>query len=322
MIDKLFSASTSTAADQSCVVPFYLTGEAPGYSTPLIRGRLARLFSPTSSILSRHDYPDSVSEGCAEIMGLAACLSTTLKFKGVFTVQAKGDGVVKTLFADVTSDGYIRSYAAFDDKLAGKLKASGPAILPRLMGAGYIAFTVDQAATNGDSGHRYQGIVELEGPHLGDCAVAWFKNSEQLATHVITFAQKTGKGWQSAALLLQQIAEKGGQGELKLSADLLEDEWHTAMVLMSSVLKTELLDPCLRPEELLFRLFHANGLNVQPPRPLYDLCRCSAEKVEAMLQSLTPEQVMNMSDETGCLVVNCEFCKTTRSYNKEHFLQS
>ncbi len=320
MTDNLLFSATNAAADQSCVVPFYLADESSGQSAPLIRGRLARLFSPVASILSRHAYPDSVSAACAEMMGLAACLSTTLKFEGVFTVQAKGDGAVKTLFADVTSDGHIRSYAAFDDQQAGQLNASGPAVLPRLMGSGYIAFTVDQAAASGDAGHRYQGIVELQGPNLGDCAMAWFKNSEQLAANVITVAQKTTSGWQSAALFLQQIAEEGGDNPLRRSAESLEDEWHTAMVLMSSVRKAELLDPSLRPDELLFRLFHANGLHIQSFRPMSDHCRCSEEKVELMLQSLSAEQRVDMSDETGHLVVICEFCKTTRSYHSKDFL--
>ena len=319
MIDKSFDPATRAAADQSCVVPFYLTGEVASQSAPIIRGRLARLFSPAASILDRHAYPNNVSEACAEMMGLAACLSTTLKFEGVFTVQAKGDGAVKTLFADVTSDGHIRSYAAFDDQQVAQLNTSGSAVLPRLMGAGHVAFTVDQAAPNGGFAHRYQGIVELEGPHLGHCAVTWFKNSEQLAANVITVAQKTASGWQSAALFLQQIAEEGGHEFLKRSAASLEDEWHTAMVLMSSAQKAELLDATLRPDELLFRLFHANGLHIQPFRPMSDHCRCSAEKVESMLQSLSPEQRIDMSDETGHLVVNCEFCKTTRSYHSQDF---
>ena len=211
MTDNLFFAATSAAADQSCVVPFYLTGQTSGESSPLIRGRLARLFSPAASILSRHAYPDSVSAVCAEMMGLAACLSTILKFQGVFTVQAKGNGAVKTLFADVTSDGHIRSYAAFDDQQTGQLEASGPAVLPRLMGSGYVAFTVEQAAANGGTGHRYV-IVELEGPNWR--LAAWFKilNSWLRICHAV---QKTDSGWQSVALFLQQIAEEGGHKPLK-----------------------------------------------------------------------------------------------------------
>ena len=111
--------------------------------------------------------------------------------------------------------------------------------------------------------------------------------------------------------------------KVKLSAASLEDEWHTAMVIMSSVHKRlSYLMPYLRPNHLLFRLFHANGLHVQPFRPMSDHCRCSAEKVEKMLQSLSPEQRIDMSDETGHLVVNCEFCKTTRSYHWGHFFIS
>ena len=313
-----FPSAAGQLAGSSCVTPFYLTGEDETLSTPLIRGRLARLFDPARTILDRHDYPDSVSEICAETMGLAACLSTTLKFDGVFTVQAKGDGAIKTLFADVTSQGHIRSYAAFDDQQASQFLPTGPAVLPRLMGSGYVAFTVDQAPANGDAGHRYQGIVELEGPHMGDCAVAWFKNSEQLASHVITAARKTEAGWQGAALFLQQIAEEGGQGP-KLASSQLADEWHTAMVLMSSVKKDELLDPALSPDQLLYRLFHANGLHLQPARPVSDSCRCSSEKVENMLQSLSAEQRVDMADETGHLVVNCEFCKASRSYHHTAF---
>ena len=41
---------------------------------------------------------------------------TFMKFDGVFT-QA-GDAFVKTLFADVTSAGALRGYAAFDEALA------------------------------------------------------------------------------------------------------------------------------------------------------------------------------------------------------------
>ena len=81
----------------------YLTGNDPENKTPLVRGRF-RLAARVID-LARHDYPAAINELCAEAMSLAACLSTTLKFDGVFTLQAKGDGAVQTLFADVTSAG-------------------------------------------------------------------------------------------------------------------------------------------------------------------------------------------------------------------------
>ena len=51
-----FPTDAGQLAGASCVTPFYLTGEDEEISTPLIRGRLARLFDPARTILGRHDY--------------------------------------------------------------------------------------------------------------------------------------------------------------------------------------------------------------------------------------------------------------------------
>lgn len=304
--------------NQHCdtILPFYLTGEDGG--SPKIRGRLARLETSASGILSRHDYPDMVAGLCAETMALTSVLASMMSFEGVFTVQAKGDGALKTLMADMTDDGDMRCYAAFgdDEMLFGSYQ--GPALLPRLAGTGYMAFTVDHQVTN----RRYQGIVELDGPHLGDAATSWYKNSEQLSTLVMTIAQKTASGWVSSALLLQQIATSGGKSE---DADLYkqpeemdaetEDLWHTAMTLCSSVKSDELTDVDLPLADLIYRLFNSLGAHIQPSRPVRDKCRCSPKKVEVMLDGLSEEQKASLADENGQLVVSCEFCKIERSFD-------
>ena len=299
---------------QSGTLPFYLTGVETS-STPLIRGRLARLFTPASDILDRHNYPDAVSELCAESMALTSCLAATLKFDGVFTLQAKGDGPVRTLFSDVTSEGFVRCYAAFDDEAVTYSVPSEPSVLPRLMGGGYMAFTVDQS----DTDERYQGIVELNGPHLNDAAEAWFRNSEQMATKLISVAHKTAKGWVSSALFLQQIASEGGN---RSDAAELEDAWHTALVLMSSVKRTEMLDEYLAAPDLLYRLFHSQALHIQETRPLIDQCRCSDDKVYSMLRSLDKERVRELADDDQQLVVDCEFCKRSRIHVLDEILKA
>ena len=298
------------------VLPFYLAGE--GGSTPRIRGRITRLSTSVDGILGRHNYPDVVSGLCAETMALTSVLSSMMSFEGVFTVQAKGDGAVKTLMADMTHEGAMRCYAAFgeDEMLAAPYQ--GPALLPRLAGSGYMAFTVDHQVTN----RRYQGIVELDGPHLGDAATSWYKNSEQLSTLVMTIAEKTPAGWTASALLLQQIAASGGKHEdddlykqpEELDAETM-DLWHTAMTLCSSVKSEELLDRDLPLADLVYRLFNSLGPHIQPVRQVSDTCRCSPQKVEVMLEGLSPEQREELADETGHLAVSCEFCKTERRFD-------
>ena len=124
-----------------------------------VRGRLVRLGPALDQILRRHDYPDLVANLLGEAVALSCVLAGALKFDGIFTLQTKGDGPISTLVADLKSPGDLRGYAQFDaDAVAGIDTSKTPSI-PRLQGAGHIAFTVDQGADT----ERYQGIVALEG---------------------------------------------------------------------------------------------------------------------------------------------------------------
>ena len=47
----------------------------------------------------------------------------------------------------------------------------------------------------------------------------------------------------------------------------------------------ELLDTELASERLLFRLFHEDGVRVFGSKPLRAFCRCSQDRIEAVLKS-------------------------------------
>ena len=301
----------------SQILPFYLADGSNDMA--LTRGRMASVGTVANTIIERHNYPDLVGRLQAEALALAACLSSTLKFDGVFTLQAKGDGFVRTLFADITEAGDLRGYCALDEDQSQlvAMQLSQPnddaVHIAPLMGSGYIAFTVDDDATGG----RYQGIVELDGPHLSDAAMRWFENSEQTDTMVICAADKGSSGWQASALMLQRIANEGGDLPTAAGAKAASDDaWHTAKTLLSSVTRAELLDPTLTPEEIIFRLFSSMAPHVAPARAVTDQCRCDVRKVETILAQLSIDDVNNLADADGALHITCEFCKTERVYNK------
>ncbi|MGH6959172.1 MAG: Hsp33 family molecular chaperone HslO, partial [Dongiaceae bacterium] len=111
-----------------------------------VRGRLVRLGPVVDAVLDRHQYPGPVAGLLAEMLALAAVLAGALKYEGVFTLQTKGDGPIRLMVADVTSGGDVRGYAQFDvARLNAVAAAAGgaPLSVPRLLGAGYLAFTVD-----------------------------------------------------------------------------------------------------------------------------------------------------------------------------------
>ena len=307
------------------ILPFYLADGSN--DAALIRGRLASVGRAASTILARHAYPEIVAILQAEALALAACLASTLKFDGVFTLQAKGNGPVRTLLADITEKGALRGYAALDDNRAALQAAAlshdptGPVRLGHIMGDGYIAFTVDDGGTNG----RYQGIVELDDQYLSDAAMRWYENSEQLNTVVVCAAARAPDGWQAVALMLQRIAAEGGKGGAMTWSDAAaraksDDAWHTAKTLLASVTRDELLDPALSPENIVFRLFNTLAPHSAPARPVADQCRCNVEKVEAMLQQLGADEVEDLADEDGNLTITCEFCKTKRAYHRDAML--
>src|SRR5262247_4204684 len=80
------------------IQPFSIEGHG-------VRGRLVRLSAVVDRIIRQHAYPDSVAKLLAEMMVLAASLAAALKYEGVFTLQTKGDGPVKLMVVDLTSQG-------------------------------------------------------------------------------------------------------------------------------------------------------------------------------------------------------------------------
>jgi molecular chaperone Hsp33 len=162
------------------VQPFQIDGNS-------LRGRLVRLGPVVDDILARHAYPGPIAVLLAETLALCAALAATLKFDGVFSIQARGDGPVNLLVADVSTGGEIRGYARYEpERLSGidTRDDQSPAPIARLLGSGYLAFTVDQGANT----ELYQGIVALEGDTLAECVHHYFRQSEQLPTRVLLAA--------------------------------------------------------------------------------------------------------------------------------------
>ena len=69
--------------------------------------------------------------------------------------------------------------------------------------------------------------------------------------------------------------------------------------------------------DLLYRLFHEDGVRVFDPRPLAARCRCSAEKVSKVLAALPEAEVAGLIEDDGLVHVACEFCTTDYTFGPE-----
>jgi molecular chaperone Hsp33 len=286
-----------------------------------LRGRLVRLGPTIDRILSQHDYPEPVAVVLGEAIALAVVLAGALKYDGVFTLQTKSDGPVRLIVADVSTDGAVRGYAQYDRDRLDELcrstpprrigKTGGSPSVPELIGAGYIAFTVDQ----GEDTERYQGIVELIGATLAECAQHYFRQSEQIQAGIKLSVARSGHdgAWRAGGLMLQRVPPEGGYTVI---ADDVEDGWRRAMVLMSSATPDELVDPELPPRRLLFRLFHEDGVRVFDTHPIEARCRCSRERIAGILRSFPKEDIEEFRQDP-VTTVTCEFCNTKYEFSAD-----
>ncbi len=277
-----------------------------------IKGRVVRLGPAVDTILSRHSYPDVVSEALGQALALTAMLGSPLKPGGRLGLQTKTDGAIRFLLADYEAPGRLRGYAAFDAvRVAELTQQKPPASQGQLIGSGHLAMTLDK----GLSEERYQGVVALEGQSLSSAALTYFRQSEQLPSYVrlavarVRAAGSTNWHWRAGGLMAQHLSASMDEDQPTVTGGVDED-WQRARILAATTEDHELLDPLLAPERLLFRLFHEEDVRVFMPQNVEVHCRCSRERVQTFLAGFKPEDLEDLREPGGRLSVTCEFCST------------
>lgn len=318
------SGGAATEGLDDAVLPFAVT--------PLdLRGRLARLGPSIDAILRRHDYPPPVSRLVGEAMLLAILLGSALKQEGArFQLQTKSDGPVGIIVIDFDAPDRLRAFARYDRARLDEMAGASDIAPGALMGSGHLAFTIDQ----GDAS-RYQGVVALDGQGLEAAAHEYFRQSEQIPTLVrLAVAQSVtsaGASWRAGGLLAQFLPDSP---ERRRQADLHpgdtpegsaphiveeDDAWLEARALAATVEDHELVDPTLSSERLLYRLFHERGVSVFEAGAIRESCRCSTDRIRAMLRSFSADDRRAMIGDDGRIGVTCEFCSSHASFEPAEF---
>ncbi len=263
-----------------------------------VRGRIARLGPAIDTILRGHDYPEPVANLLGEACALAALVGSNLKFEGRLIVEARGGGPVRYVVADYDTSGGLRGYCRFE---ADEVEAvSNGFVRPgakSLLGDGVFMMTVDQ----GPEMDRYQGMTAIEGETLALCAEQYFAQSEQTPTRVRLAVSQANGASRAGGVLIQYIADDDARGST-------EDAWRRTQAFFETIGEDELVDPDLTSNELLFRLFHEDGVRVFDPRMLAAVCRCSQERIESVLKSFEAAERADMVEPDGKIHVTCEFC--------------
>lgn len=272
-----------------------------------IRGRVVRMGAVVDTILTRHAYPDAVSEALGQALALTAMLGQPLKPGGRLSLQTRTDGAIRFLLADYEAPGRLRGYASFD---ANRIAAMATQrVQGELFGAGHLAMTLERAGEE----DRYQGVVAVDGQSIGAAALNYFRQSEQLASYVrLAVARQRTAGadgwrWRAGGLLIQHPTA-AVEDDNSASAPSEQENWQRARILAASVEDHELVDPTLTPEALLIRLFSEEDVRVFKGQPLDVRCRCSRERVAMFLSRFSDTDLEGLREPDGGISVTCEFC--------------
>ncbi len=255
-----------------------------------VRGAWVQLGDSFREIINQAPYPESVRQLLGESLVASVLMSSTLKFKGTLSLQAAGEGALRTLMAECSHDRKIRGLARFDEQ------AISGETLHELLGQSRMAITITP-----DQGQRYQGVVPREADNLAGCLEEYFELSEQIATSLFLFAD----GNTAAGLLLQRLPGH---------TDEDDDLWNRVNHLARTVEAEELLT--LDSETLLHRLFHEETVRLFEPEPVEFRCSCSRERTLAALESIGKEECYSIIEEQGSINMDCQFCHANYRFNR------
>lgn len=268
-----------------------------------VRGVRVHLDETWQHIRERAHYPAAAAELLGEAAAAAALFTGHAKIDGRLSVQLRGDGALRTLFAECTAAGTLRGIVQLADEgeVSRDLRTLGPDAV--------LAITIENpplsaAARDGREPVRYQGLVSLESDSLAGAFEDYFRQSEQLPTRLMLVADERC----AAGLMLQKLPGDAGD----------HDGWARTGALFDTLRPGELLE--WPGDTLLTRLFHEDGVQLLGSKPLRFACSCSRERVEAMLTSLGEVEARAAAAD-GVAQVRCEFCGQSYQFSTEEIEQ-
>ncbi len=251
-----------------------------------IRGEVVSIKHSLAALLKTRDYPTPIKSLLGEFLAASSLLSSILKFEGKLTLQARGEGDLSIIMAEISHHKKIRAVAEFNPSAELSDRSLGS-----LLGSGILSIIIDP-----DKGEKYQGIVELNQETLAGCLESYFLQSEQLPTKLWISSNGDSAGGIMLQRLPQQIADAASN----------DDAWETQTHLANTLSDEEVLN--LSHETLLTRLFHETGVRMFEPEHIHFSCSCSKERSSLALKRLGQSELMEIVNQDGKITVDCHFC--------------
>ncbi|MFU2089232.1 Hsp33 family molecular chaperone HslO [Avibacterium gallinarum] len=260
-----------------------------------VRGEWVRLNQSFKDTLNTHHYPKVVQNLLGEMMVATSLLTATLKFDGSITVQIQGDGPLSLALVNGSDDQKMRALARLQGEVRDDMSLS------EMIGKGVLVITITP-----NEGERYQGVIGLDKPTITECLEDYFVRSEQLQTQLIIRTGEFNGEPVAAGMLLQVMPD--GVGE--------EGDFEHLATLTATVKDEEIFG--LSAEEMLYRLYHEETVEIYPAQNVEFFCGCTQERSGGALLLLPENEIDEiLAEHNGSIDMQCECCGTHYFFNKE-----
>ena len=249
-----------------------------------VRGLHVRLENVWTHIVGQKHYPAAIRRALGELLAAGALLSGNLKTDGTLIVQVQGQGRLKMLVVEATSDQTVRATARWDETA----DINDDESLTDLLGSNSVFVLTLQPK----DAEPWQGVVPLEGGSIAQMLINYTKRSEQLDTQIVLASSDDACG----GLLVQRLPETEPDAA----------SWEHVGTLVQTLTPEELTG--LDAQHVLYRLFHETPPRVFDPENIEFACTCSRGKVSDMLLMLGGEEVGGVVAEQGSIQIDCDFC--------------
>lgn len=229
----------------------------------------------------------------------AALLASQMNDGEVVSLYFRGDGPIRTVFAEAQFEGGVRAYVA-NPHLDLPLIANG-LDLKTAIGKGQLTVV----RTHPNQPHAQKGTVEIQTGQIGEDIAYYLQQSQQIRS-AIALGVKLGPQ--------EQVLAAGGiLIELLPGADvnievIVEDQFLRTGSISEMFAKGDTPEQIIETYLPIF-----NMKEIDHPHSIQYVCKCTKNRLLQALELFQNEDLLDMVTKKENVAAKCEFCG--RSYN-------
>jgi molecular chaperone Hsp33 len=249
----------------------------------------------------RHGTFPTASAALGRALTGGALFGALLKTGQRVVLKLEGNGPLKKVIVEAESNGAVRGYVGVPEVHLplknGKLDVAGA-----LGRAGFVTVIKDLGLKE-----PYRGMVQLYTSEIAEDLAFYLAESEQVpsAVGLGVFVEPDNRVSVSGGFLIQSLPPQDAE-----AVDTLMERIERMPPI------TELLREGKSPEQLLELLFAGIPYDTLEKRALAFVCSCGRERIERVLISLGPQELVDMLSRDGQAEVSCEFCGERYHYDR------